>query len=154
MAAFPGICADSSKITERKRKTCCVSFHDSKPSGLYTVLLLVLQERKKIIPKNLTLEPLALAVWLMDDGGKSRRACYLNTQQFSLEDQTFLRSLLLRTFGIESKPNRDKQYFRLRVTTEGTKRLAKITRPYVLSCLRYKLTDDPVTTDPKGKADS
>ena len=109
------------------------------------------RNRKKIIPRDLVLTPLSLAVWYMDDGAKSRAACYLNTQQFSLEDQKFLLHLLWRSFRIQSAPNRDKQYFRLRITTESTRILAALIRPHILPCFQYKLMDDPVTTDPKGE---
>lgn len=107
---------------------------------------------KKKVPKNTTLTPLGLAVWYMDDGTKSRSSCYLNTQQFSLEEQKFLQYLLLGTFAIKSALNRDKQYFRLRITTESTKKLALVTREYIISCFQYKLMFDPVTTDSKDEA--
>ena len=42
---------------------------------------------RKRIPGDLKLEPLSLAVWVMDDGCKSYRAMYLNTQRFSTEEQ-------------------------------------------------------------------
>jgi len=86
----------------------------------------------------------------MDDGARSRSAVYLNTQQFSLEEQEFLCELLQKTFGIHSALNRDKKYYRLRVSTESTRRFVKIVEEYVLPCFRYKLGHDPVTTDPKG----
>ncbi len=107
---------------------------------------------KKSIPHDLQLTPQILAVWFMDDGTRSRSAVYLNTQQFDAPEQHFLRQLLLQTFGIESHLNRDKQYYRLRLSTEGTKKLKHIIAPYVHSCFRYKLADDPVTTDPKGES--
>ena len=110
------------------------------------------ENRKKRIPRDLILSPLTLAVWFMDDGSRSRSACYLNTQQFTLEDQEFLQRLLQETFGIESGLNRDKHYMRIRITTESTKRLVELIRPHVLPCFQYKLGDDPVTTDPKGEA--
>lgn len=106
----------------------------------------------KQIPSDLLLNPLILAAWFMDGGSKSRSASYLNTQQFSYQDQILLSGLLKRDFGISSSMNRDKQYFRLRITTESTKRLIDIIQPFVLPYFRYKLTNDPVTTDPKGKA--
>lgn len=109
------------------------------------------KNHKKTVPRNFVLDPIALAVWFMDDGSRSRSACYLNTQQFSLEDQEFLRTLLLQTFGIQSALNRDKEYFRIRITTASTGILAEIIRPHILPCFRYKLRDDPVTTDPKGE---
>jgi len=53
---------------------------------------------KKVVPP-VTLTPLALAVWFMDDGSKSHRALYLNTQQFELEDQLRLLEMLEKQFG-------------------------------------------------------
>ena len=110
------------------------------------------KNRRKVVPQDLVLDPIALAVWFMDDGSRSRSACYFNTQQFSREEQEFLQNLFLETYGIESALNRDKQYLRLRITTESTKRLVDLIRPHVLPCFRYKLSDDPVTTYPKGEA--
>ena len=49
---------------------------------------------KKIIPDDLLLNPLILAVWFMDDGSKSRSSVYLNTQQFDIENQKKLLKLL------------------------------------------------------------
>lgn len=109
---------------------------------------------KKRVPSNLEgeLDELALAVWFMDDGSRSRSAVYLNTQQFILKDQERLRKLLFCRFGISSNLNRDKQYFRIRLTTEGSSILVKLVKQYVVDFYRYKLGDDPVTTDPKGEA--
>ena len=45
---------------------------------------------KKIIPPDIQITPLTLAVWFMDDGSKSRNSCYLNTQQFHVDDQLIL----------------------------------------------------------------
>ena len=107
---------------------------------------------KKRIPEDLQLTPRVLAVWFMDDGSKSRSSCYFNTQQFPLEDQQRLQWLLRSTSSIESSLNKDKIYWRIRITTESTKILHALIRPYILPYYRYKLGDDPVTTDPKGEA--
>jgi hypothetical protein len=82
---------------------------------------------------------LALAVWFMDDGSKSRSSCYLNTQQFSGDDQQRLIKMLWRTFKIEGRLNRDKEYVRIRVTTSGTERLHQIISDYILPSFRYKI---------------
>jgi hypothetical protein len=108
----------------------------------------------KLVPKDLKLSPLALAVWYMDDGSKSRSACYLNTQQFGQEDQETLQGILRDQFSIESNLNRDKQYTRIRVTTKGTIKLFELVQPHVIDCFRYKLGEDPVTTDLKREASS
>ena len=106
---------------------------------------------KKRIPFDLTLNPLSLAVWFMDDGARTRSAFYLNTQQFTLAEQKFLQKLLFETFGFKSALNRDKNYFRLRVSTESTMSMKKLIEPHVVPSLRYKLANDPVTTESKDK---
>ena len=107
------------------------------------------QNNHKVIPADLKLDPLALAVWFMDDGSKSRSSVYLNTQQFSLEDQAKLLNILKKEFNLIGKLNKDKYYFRIRITTESTQSLKNIIRPHVLPLFSYKLGDDPVTTDSK-----
>ena len=42
------------------------------------------QDREKVIP-NFKLNPLIIAVWFMDDGSKSYRTYYLNTQRFDYQ---------------------------------------------------------------------
>ncbi len=106
---------------------------------------------KKQIPLDLKLNPLSLAVWFMDDGTRIRSAYYLNTQQFMVAEQMFLQKLLSETFGLKSALNRDKQYFRIRFTTESSKSLHKLIEPHVVECMRYKLANDPVTTESKDK---
>jgi hypothetical protein len=93
---------------------------------------------EKAIP-NLELTPLTLAVWFMDDGSKSRNAVYLNTQQFDVRCQVRLLALLREQWGIEAALNRDKSYFRIRVTTGSVNRLAEAIEPHLLPEFRYKL---------------
>jgi hypothetical protein len=75
----------------------------------------------------------------MDDGCKSRTAVYLNTQQFAWPSQQRLLRMLSEQWGIAATLNRDKTYHRIRVSVEGTARLAQVVRPYLLPELRYKL---------------
>jgi hypothetical protein len=93
---------------------------------------------RKRIP-DLQLTPLAMAVWFMDDGCQSRSAVYLNTQQFGLEDQERLLWLLRDQWNIQGSLNRDKCYYRIRISVDGTKRLRDLIEPLVLPELRYKL---------------
>ena len=93
---------------------------------------------RKRVPK-LELNPLALAVWFMDDGCKSRRAVYLNTQQFDRASQETLLELLSHQWSVEGSLNRDKSYHRIRLSVDGTARFAAIISPHLLPELRYKL---------------
>jgi hypothetical protein len=96
------------------------------------------EDGSKRVPE-LELSPLALAVWFMDDGCRSRNAVYLNTQQFDLGSQERLLRLLREQWGIRGSLNRDKCYFRVRISVEGTTRLRKLIDPLLLPELRYKL---------------
>jgi len=93
---------------------------------------------QKRIPDGLRLTNLSLAVWFMDDGCRSRRAAYFNTQKFSMIEQRRL-IRLLRAKGITADINRDKKYWRLRVAVASMKRLKGLIQPYILPSLRYKL---------------
>jgi len=95
---------------------------------------------RKVIP-DLELTPLGLAVWLMDDGSRSRTAVYLNTQQFGLADQHKLVGILERDFGIRATLNRDRSYFRIRVAVDSVPTLRAVVRPHLLPELAYKLPE-------------
>ena len=63
---------------------------------------------RKLSPDDLILNPIILAVWFMDDGSKCNATnFYLNTQQYSLEDQNKLK-VKLKLLGLEVKLNKDK----------------------------------------------
>ena len=92
-----------------------------------------------LIPENLEISPLSLAVWFMDDGCKSWRAVYLNTQQFDMQSQQKLIQILKAQYEIEASLNRDKKYYRLRITVESVEKFKHIISPFVLPCFLYKL---------------
>ena len=94
---------------------------------------------KKAIPNDLKLNPLSLAVWFMDDGCKSYRAVYLNTQQFDQESLLKLIRLLRGQYQITARLNKDKQYRRLRIAVESVARLKNIIEPYILPAFKYKM---------------
>lgn len=94
--------------------------------------------KKKIVPKNFKLDCLGLAVWFMDDGCKNNSSVYLNTQQFSLEEQNRLIEKLWKNFGIESTLNKDKIYFRIRIRTKSAKRFIQLIDKFILPSFKYK----------------
>ena len=94
---------------------------------------------QKTLPKNLKLNPLSLAVWFMDDGSKSRNTVYMNTQQFYIQEQKYLLSLLDRYFSIKATLNKDKSYFRIRIRSSSMKIFRDLVSPYIIESMRYKL---------------
>lgn len=109
------------------------------------------QKNRKIIPKDiekLLISPFALAVWVMDDGNRNRDALFLNTQNFSLQDQNKLCRCLKNNFGLESAINKhsisnDRQLYRIRINTDSTKRLYYLIQEYLLPSMHYKITVSP-----------
>lgn len=92
---------------------------------------------------DVELSPLALAVWFMDDGSRSRNAVYLNTQQFAVGCQRRLLKMLRKQWGIKGSLNRDKHYHRIYIAVESVPRLAEIIRPHLLPAFEYKLPQTP-----------
>lgn len=95
-------------------------------------------DKKKVIPQNLKLDCLSLAVWFMDDGSKNNSSVYLNTQQFSKQEQLRLIELLWKDFGIESTINKDKIYLRIRIRTKSAKRFVQLIDKFVFPGFKYK----------------
>jgi recombination protein RecA len=96
------------------------------------------QSGKKIIPNDLKLQPLSLAVWFMDDGCKSYRAIYLNTQKFNIKEQHQLALLLKQQFDIRTSLNKDKKYYRLRIAVSSVRKFLEVIAPYLLPMFCYK----------------
>jgi len=62
------------------------------------------QNKIKIIPSNIDqlLTPLALAIWIMDDGAKVSKALKLSINSFSYEDCLLLVKALYKNFNIKA----------------------------------------------------
>lgn len=83
--------------------------------------------------------PLVMAVWCMDDGSKSRNAVYLNTQQFSQEEQQYLCNMLFAQWSIHATLNKDKIYTRIRISVASVPLFSSLVKPYMQKELLYKL---------------
>jgi hypothetical protein len=77
----------------------------------------------------------------MDDGCKSHRALYLNTQQFDPHEQLRLTRMLKEQWGIDASLNRDKHYYRLRVAVGSVDRFKNIVSPHMLEQFAYKFPE-------------
>jgi len=118
-------------------------FFTKQHKDITNIYKLFYKNGRKIIPKNLKLDPVSLAIWYMDDGSKSRdRDIYINTQQFSMNDQKRL-LYLLREMGIKARLNKDKKYHRIRLLKESIGDFMKIISPYISPSMEYKLVMTP-----------
>ncbi|OGM14272.1 hypothetical protein A2141_02855 [Candidatus Woesebacteria bacterium RBG_16_40_11] len=96
------------------------------------------QNGKKIIPKDLTLSPLSLAVLYMDDGSKSRKTCYFNCQQFDTISQNNLVKSLSK-LNIEARFHKDKTYKRIYIPFASIPLLIHTIKQYIVPTMRYKI---------------
>ncbi len=104
------------------------------------------QEKRKRIPQTLSLDPIVMAIWFMDDGSRcGKDNLYLNTQQFSLEEQEMFRAKL-KELNIESSLNRDKIYWRVRIAKRSMDLFYGIVRKYIAPSMEYKMSYNPVET--------
>ena len=94
---------------------------------------------KKMIPNDLELDPVIIAIWYMDDGSACRKDdVYFNTQQFSKQCQNQLLQSLSDK-GIEGHLNKDKQYNRIRLLKSSIPKLKEMISAHVIPSMEYKL---------------
>lgn len=113
-----------------------------------------LANREKIVPKKIDIfmTPLALAIWIMDDGSLNAGVnMRIATMQFSHESHIELQNLLERCFNVKSKimkfKYKDKIYNQLTLNKKNTQILSDIISPYVIDCMMYKIMPKQVGKD-------
>src|SRR6266511_3825597 len=103
-------------------------------------------ENKKIVPYNIEeyLTPLALSVWIMDDGGRVSSGLKIATNFFSLNEVEFLSNILRKKYNLKTsiiKTGALNQY-NLYISKSSMNDLVEIIRPYLHTSMYYKLNGD------------
>ncbi len=117
-------------------------FHTKTLHCLRTFQRMFYPNGKKVIPSNIEnlLTPRALSIWFMDDGCMTKNSAIINTQCFTKPEQILLSKLFRDQFGIETKLNKDRLTYRLRMNRENSQKLSNIIKDFVPKCMQYKLT--------------
>ena len=97
----------------------------------------------KIVPSNIGdfLTPLALAIWIMDEGGKVNKGLNLATNSFTYSECLFLVKVLFENFNLKASvqsagaPNQ----YHIYIWKESMPLLREIVLPYVHSSMKYKI---------------
>lgn len=99
----------------------------------------------KIIPKNIKLSPLSIAIWFCDDGWnlvKNRRAGFC-THSFTIDDVNFIRNELLINFNIKSSLvlcEGEKKQPTIGIYGKSYDTLIALISPYIIwDCFKYKI---------------
>lgn len=137
------ICLSSPRERTTNEGRIAYRFFTKQHKDITTLYRLFYRNGCKVVPKSITLDPVSLAVWYMDDGSKSRDSdIYLNTQQFSQNDQKAL-LYKLRVLNIKARLNKDKKYYRIRILKESIVDFMKIIKPHIIPSMQYKLVMTP-----------
>lgn len=100
------------------------------------------RDRRKVIPEDLQLTPLSMAVWFMDDGSRKSRQCrglYLNTQSFTSSEVRLLQEVMRRDVGVETSVRQQLDGPQIYVPSSSVGDMVRFIEKEVLPCIRYKL---------------
>lgn len=97
----------------------------------------------KVIPSNIGdfLTPLALAIWIMDDGGKVNQGLKLSTNSYTYSECLLLVKVLFDNFNLKSSVQSAgvPDQYQIYIWKESMPLLREIVLPYVHSSMKYKL---------------
>jgi hypothetical protein len=97
---------------------------------------------RKVVPKDLELSALSMAVWFMDDGSRKSNQCrglYLNTQSFTEGEVELLRSVIRRDVGVETSVRKQKDGLQIYIPSSSVTELILYMHSEILPSMRYKL---------------
>jgi len=98
---------------------------------------------KKIINPKLEnyITPLALAVWIMDDGGWANYGVRISTYNFNLQEVEFLVSLLKKLYDLDCTMQilKNGTQSSIYIQKKSVPKLIKIVLPYIHNSMYYKL---------------
>ena len=133
------VCRSSPKLRKGNGKRLAYRFYTRQLKAITDLYKDFYRNGRKIIPENLNIDPIVLAVWYMDDGSKCGDGnFYLNSQQFDLNGQKNLVSAL-RNVGLCVTVNKDKIYYRLRFARSSVSKLKEIIGKTIIPSMRYKI---------------
>lgn len=100
-------------------------------------------EGRKCVPHNISdyLTPLALAIWIMDDGVKVAKGLKLCTNSFSYSDCLRLIQALHSNFNLKASIQSAgaKDQYHIYVWKESMENLSNIVSPYIIPDMKYKI---------------
>ena len=119
----------------------CFRFDTYSYSSLLYIYNLFYNSKTKVIPNNIAelLTPLALAVWIMDDGGLKSTSLRIATNSFTKQEVEILKQALATKFNIESSLHKNGGNYQLYICARSMPLLKKIVLPYFVPSMLYKL---------------
>jgi hypothetical protein len=101
------------------------------------------RDHRKVVPEELELTPLSMAVWFMDDGSRKSSQCrglYLNTQSFTPAEVCLLRRAIRRDVGIETTVRQQRDGLQIYIPSSSVTDMTAFIASNLLPSMRYKLS--------------
>ena len=99
----------------------------------------------KVVPVETKyyLTPLALAIWIMDDGAKVGKGLKFCTNSFSYKDCLFLSQILFDKYGLKSSVHNAGalNQYNVYIWKQSMPNLREIVSPYMVPSMKYKILD-------------
>ena len=109
-------------------------------SGLYKLFY---KNGKKVIPLNIYeyLTPLALAVWIMDDGGWANYGVRIATNSFKFQEVELLNNVIKSKYNLDTTIQNIwiQNQYSIYIKKQSVYNLKKLVGPYMHSSMLYKL---------------
>lgn len=113
---------------------------------------------KKVVKEEIAsyLTPLAMAVWVMDDGWKNHCNIRISSESFSKAENELLVKIIKLNFNINCKVGtyvrNCKEYYYISFNKRNSILLSNLIKDYVLDSMSYKLIDCSSTTECENSA--
>jgi hypothetical protein len=101
------------------------------------------RDRRKVVPEDLELTPLSMAVWFMDDGSRKSSQCrglYLNTQSFTAAEVQLLRWVINRDIGVETSVRKQPDGLQMYIPSPSVADFIAVIFCNLLPSMMYKLS--------------
>jgi ubiquinol-cytochrome c reductase cytochrome b subunit len=99
----------------------------------------------KRVPKDISiyLTPLALAIWIIDDGARVGKGIKLSTNSFNYSDCIRLTEVLYNKYDIKASVQKTGviDQYHIYIWSESMPLIRKLVKPYIVSSILYKLGD-------------
>jgi len=101
------------------------------------------RDRRKVVPEDLELTPLSMALWFMDDGSRKSSQCrglYLNTQSFTAAEVELLRWVMKRDIGVETSVRKQTDGLQMYIPSPSVAGFIAVIVSDLLPSMMYKLS--------------
>ena len=95
------------------------------------------KDGRKIFPQNLSLTPLSIATWYMDDGCYGDRQCILSLDGFDQMSRDCIQRMLCDVHGVETILRASGK---LLIRKKSERHFFFIIKPFIIPCMRYKIS--------------